>query len=272
VPAHAAVSWTVQVVDANANSIGYGFCPIVVDADDDPHIACSGYPYTSYASWNGSGWSIQQLASTAFVHDLALDANGNPYITFGNYYAMWNGSGWDIQTFTSDGGVFSSLAFDSSGNPHVAYITGDKLKYASQSGSNWTIQTVTVDNNLPSIDIDMRLSLALDSNDTPCIMYYTFSSYVDNKGIATSSVNIRLAVWKNSRWNIEPVLESLNLGEFGNMVLDSDGYPHFLATKRRYLSAENPTLLSTILYVSWDGRDWNIQTVASDVNLNNIGF
>ena len=103
-------------------------------------------------------------------------------------------------------------------------------------------------------------------------MYSSPSSYVDNRGIATSSVNIRLAVWKNSRWNIETVLESSNLGEFGNMVLDSNGHPHFLATQRRYLSAENLTLLSTISYVSWDGRDWNIQTVASDVNLNNIGF
>ena len=103
-------------------------------------------------------------------------------------------------------------------------------------------------------------------------MYYTFSSYVDSSIGGARNVNVKLAVWKNSRWNIETVLESSNLGEFGNMVLDSNGHPHFLATQRRYLSAENPTLLSTISYVSWDGRDWNIQTVASDVNLNNIGF
>ena len=164
-PAHAAPSWTVQTVDEDASGIGYGFCPIAVDSNNNPHIAYSGAPQTRYASWNGSGWTTQQLSSTAFVHDLALDANGNPYITLGNYYAMWNGSGWDTQAFTSDGGVFSSLAFDSSDNPHIAYITGDELKYASQSGSNWTIQTVTTVKNLPSID--MRLSLALDSSDTP---------------------------------------------------------------------------------------------------------
>jgi hypothetical protein len=234
VPAHAALSWTVQVVDANANSIGNGYCPIAVDSNNNPHIAYRGAPEARYASWNGSGWNIQ--------------------------------------TFTSDGGVFSSLALDSSGNPHVAYITGDKLKYASQNGFNWTIQTVTVDNNLPTFDTDMRLSLELDSKDTPYIMYYTYSSFVDSSIGGARYVNVKLAVWKNSRWSIEPVLASSNLGEFGNMVLDSNGYPHFLATQRRYLSAENPTLLSTILYVSWDGRDWNIQTVASDVNLANIGF
>jgi len=256
-PAHAELSWNVQTVDKDAAGIGYGFCPIAVDSNNNPHIAYSGAPQTRYASWNGSGWNIQQIPSYAFAHDLALDANDDPHITLGNAYATWNGTGWDIQTFTSDGGVFSSLALDSSGNPHVAYITVDKLKYATRNGSNWTIQTVTEDNNLPSFDIDMRLSLALDSNDTPYIMYYTHSSYVDDNGVEVRSVNVKLAVWKNSRWNIEPVLPSSNFNDFGNMVLDSNGYPHFLATRG----------FNTLLYVSWDGFAWNVQTVASNVDL-----
>jgi hypothetical protein len=130
VPAHAELSWNVQIVDEDASGIGYGFCPIVVGADDNPHIAYSGHPYARYASWNGSDWNIQQLSSTAFVHDLALDANGNPHITLGSSYATWNGTGWDTQTFTSDGGVFSSLAFDSSGNPHISsrvFLSGQML-------------------------------------------------------------------------------------------------------------------------------------------------
>jgi hypothetical protein len=235
-----------------------------VDSNNNPHIAYNGAPYAKYASWNGSGWNIQQPASTAFAHDLALDANGNPHITLGSLaYGTWNGSGWDFQTVATDHTVYSSLALDSSGNPHVAYITGDKLKYASQNGSNWTIQTVTVDNNLPSFDSDMRFSLALDSHDTPYIMYYTHSSYVDDNGVEVRSVNVKLAVWKNSRWNIEPVLPSSNFNDCGNMVLDSNGHPHFLATRG----------FNTMLYVSWDGWAWNIQTVASNVDLVHlIGF
>jgi len=276
VPVYADLSWDIQIVDEDASGIGYGFCPIVVDSDDNPHIAYRGHPYARYASWNGSGWNIQQLATYAFTHDLALDANGNPRITLQNSYATWNGTGWDSQTFTSDGGVFSSLALDSSGNPHVAYITGDKLKYASQNGSNWTIQTVTVDSNLPGIN--MHLSLALDSNDTPYIMYYTHSSFVDDNGVEVRSVNVKLAVWKNSRWTIEPVLSSSNLINFGNMVLDSKGYPHFICSTGHFISPDVPGFLSTILYVSWDGSAWggsawNIQTVASDVNVASLrGF
>jgi hypothetical protein len=105
-------------------------------------------------------------------------------------------------------------------------------------------------------------------------MYSSPSSFVDSSIGGARFVNVKLAVWKDSRWNIETVLESSNLGEFGNMVLDSNGHPHFLATQRRYLSAETPTLLSAILYVRWDGSAWKTQTVASDVPSRNfnIGF
>jgi hypothetical protein len=262
VPVHAELVWDIQVVDENASGIGYGYCPIVVDADNNPHIAYSGAPKMRYASWNGTGWNIQQI-EYASAHDLALDADGNPHITFGSLaYASWTGTDWDIQTVTTNHTVYSSLALDSSGNPHIAYITGNELQYANQNEANWNIQTVTVDDNLP--DIDPALSLALDSNDTPYIMYYTPSSYVDNStGEEYRSVNVKLAVWKNSSWNIETVLASSNFFDFGNMVLDSKGYPHFLATQLRF---------SAVLHVSWDGSAWNIQTVASNVSLRNIGF
>jgi hypothetical protein len=252
-PAHAAPSWNVQIVDEDASGIGNGYCPIAVDSNNNPHIAYSGSPEARYASWNSSDWNIQQIPSYAFVHDLALDANGNPHITLGSLaYGTWNGSDWDFQTVTTDYTVYSSLALDSSGNPHVAYITGDKLKYASRNGSNWNTQTVDT-----SPEIGLSVSLALDPNDTPYIMYCTPSSYVDDNGVEVRSVNVKLAVWKNSGWNIEPVLPSSNFNDFGNMVLDSNGYQHFLATLG----------FNTILYVSWDGFAWNVQTVASDVNV-----
>jgi hypothetical protein len=269
VPAHAAPSWNVQIVDEDASGIGYGFCPIAVDSNNNPHIAYSGSPEARYASWNGSGWNIQQIPSYAFVHDLVLDANGDPHITLGSLaYGTWNGSGWDFQTVTTDYTVYSSLALDSSGNPHVAYITGDKLKYATQNGSNWTIQTVAVDKLQQD---SIRLSLALNSHDTPYIMYRT-RPYVDNStGEEHSSVDIKLAVWQNSRWNIETVRTSSHLVTFGNMVLDSKGNPHFLG--KQYLYPEgSDTRVETIEYVSWDGWAWNTQTVTSNVSLTNLGL
>ncbi|MBN1244112.1 hypothetical protein JXA31_00795 [Candidatus Bathyarchaeota archaeon] len=268
VPVHAELVWDIQVVDEDCSSIGNGYCPIIVDADNNSHIAYSGAPELRYASWNDSGWNIQQMPTYAFAHDLALDADGNSHVTFGSLaYASWTGTSWDIQTVTTNHTVYSSLALDSSGNPHVAYSIGSELKYASQNGSNWNIQTV---DTLP--EINFEVSLALDSNDTPYIMYSSPSSYVDNIGIATRSENVMLAVWKNSSWNIDPVLASSNFTEFGNMVLDSNDRPHFLATQGRFDSYENTHFLSDILYVCWDGVAWNTQIVALNVTLANMGF
>ena len=265
VPVNTELVWDIQVVDEDA---GIGNCPIVVDANDNPHIAYKGYPLSSYASWNGAGWNIQQLGTYGFVYDLVLDANGDPHITLGSLaYAKWKIRFWDMQTVTTNNTVYSSLALDSSGKPHVAYSIGNELKYASQNGSKWNIQTVD-----RLREINFRVSLEIDSNDTQYIMYSIPSSYVDDKGIATDSVNVMLAVCKNSSWNIEHVLASSNFAEFGNMVLDSNDRPHFLATQGPFVNSENMVYVRDILHVSWDGSAWNIQTVASNVTLANLGF
>jgi hypothetical protein len=253
---NADVTWDIQVVSDDASSIDYGYCPIKVDSDGNPHIAYTGSPKWGYVSWNGSGWDIQKL-KWGFVRDLVLDTNGTPHITYGSLaYATWNQTQWEFQTIATDDTAYSSIALDSSGVPHVAYSIGSELRYASQNGSNWTIQTV---DDMP--DIARRVSLALDSNDIPYIMYYT-----------VNPVHVKLAVWKNPGWTIEPVLDSLNLNEYGNMVLDSNDNPHFLIALRRYFG-DHTAFLRDVLYVSWDGSDWNIQTVASDVYLHDIiGF
>jgi hypothetical protein len=263
------LSWDIQMV-SNASFIGNGYSPIQVDSKGNPHIAYSGTPYASYASWNGSEWTNQKL-SYGFVHDLVLDANDTPHITLGSLaYVTWNGTQWDFQTVTTDYTVYSSLTLDSSGNPHVAYISGE-LKYATRNGSNWTIQTVDP-SPLIGIRVADSVSLALDSNDTPYIMYYNLTSYVDKNGVEIGSLNLKLANWKNSRWTIEPVLASSNLVKFGNMVLDSKGYPHFIASTGYSNGSGTPWFLSSVLYVGWNGVAWNIETVASGVDLANIGF
>jgi hypothetical protein len=275
VPARAALSWTVQVVDANANSIGNGYCPIAVDPNNNnPHIAYTGVynaqtgQRAGYASWNGSGWNTQERPG-GFVTDLALDANGNPHILIEGgilgplLYARWTGVAWDAQTITSGHNVvYASLALDLAGYPHAAYTYGEGLKYASWTGSSWNIQTVDPS---PEIHYD-KLSLALDSDNTPYIMYFNQSTYRDRVRVY-GLVSVKLAVLKDSGWSIEPVLASYNLSDCWNMVLDSKGYPHFLCTL-----PQPPTYLSTILYVSWNGSAWNAQTVVSDASVSSPGF
>lgn len=270
-------TWDIQIVDENATGYGNGYCPIVVDSNNTNHIGYTGrtlsysFFYVRYVSGNGSDWSTQEIRD-GMICDIKLDSKGNLhllYTTGSLIYAVWKGPNWTSQTITEDHVVYGSLALDSSDNPHAAYSTGGELKYASSNGSNWTIQTV---DTLP--EINLVTSLALDSNDAPYILYSSPSSYVNNiTGKEQKSIDTKLAVWKNSIWNIEPVLDSLNLTNVGNLVLDSNDHPHFIAARDNFTGpAEDITYNETILHVSWDGADWNIQTVASSVNLGRIGF
>jgi hypothetical protein len=279
VPAHAALSWNVQIVDANAAGIGNGYCPIAVGSNNTPHIGYTrqGYHeqtqtfaghFVKYASWNGSGWSSQQVSPglSGDACDLVLDTNGNPHILYetgGLTHADWTGTEWTSQTITANDVIYASLALDSAGNPHAAYNDGQGLKYASWTGSSWNIQTVDTS---PIEPVQSMLSLAFDSNNTPYIMYFNQSTYADSVRVY-GLVSVKLAVLKNSGWSIEPVLASYNLSDCGNMVLDSKGYPHFLCTQ-----PQPPTYLSTILYARWNGSAWNSQTVVSDAYLTSAGF
>jgi hypothetical protein len=267
--ASADATWDIQVVSEDAAYIGSGYCPINVDSMGNPHIAYSGSPDLGYVCWTGSEWNNQKLQTTAFAYDFELDANDTPHITLGSLvYATWNGTQWDFQTISTDYTVYSSLALDSLGNPHVAYASGDELKYATQNGSNWVTHTVTTGN---MSGIAYRLSLALDSNNTPHIMYYSDVSFVDEKGNTIQSINLNLAVLQNSSWVIEPVLASLKLVAFGNMVLDSAGNPHFLAGQYFYPEGSD-TPIRTIEYVRWDGFAWKTQTVTSNVTIYHLGL
>ena len=65
-------------------------------------------------------------------------------------------------------GKFTSLALDSSGNPHISYFdeTNGHLKYAAKTGTVWTNETVDT-----AVNVGEYSSLALDSSGIPRISY-----------------------------------------------------------------------------------------------------
>jgi hypothetical protein len=159
-------SWSIQTVDTGVqlNIYRNPVTSLALDSSGKPHIAyCSSDGSLKYASWTGSTWNIQTVdvgggESTKAVgagNSLALDAAGNPYISYINYtaadsysatavdlkLATLTGSTWNVQTLTPDGveimGEDTSIALDAGGNPHISctsvYPSGGILMYLSQT-------------------------------------------------------------------------------------------------------------------------------------------
>ncbi len=150
------LNWTIQTLATNTNYWS-GNVTFVFDSKGKPHLCYlheNRIPTSYFGSYrikrsveyiyfNGLTWVNQTIESESEQNyygqpALRLDSNDNPQIYFfkTNYqpttdfnllYARWTGTTWDIQkiwtlTPNSYGSAgFSTIAFDSRGNPHVVY-------------------------------------------------------------------------------------------------------------------------------------------------------
>jgi len=157
---------------------------------------------------------------------------------------------WANEVVDSEGDVgrYSSLALDSSDNPHISYFdqTNCDLKYACWGGFNWQMETVDSVGH-----VGWYTSLALDSAGNPHISYYdaTFG-------------NLKYARWDGSSWQIETVdgliSKQSNVGYYTSLALDSSDYPHI-----SYHDVSNGNLK----YTNWDGAAWQTETVDGHMSL-----
>ena len=261
-------TWNIQIVDSASSDNS----PVIqVDSQNNPHIAYSNYENGNYhltqnlmyASWNGSSWDKQTVTTyPCSPLGLGFDTYNNPYILyrregFGLIYASWNGSTWTSQKV--DKGITGSIALDSLGNPHIAYIAEGNsqysrlLKYATSNGSDWNLQTLQSSN-----DIIGYPNLALDKNGNPHIMYEKDNYESENIPPYQSSSVIQYAVWNNSLgWNYQTVLSNVT---FVKMALDSNDYPHFT-----YFGGQFPGN-RTLVYASWNGSAWSSEIVTSNAD------
>jgi len=219
-----------------------------------------------------STWSTQTVGEAIQGEpiSLAIGSNGIPQIAYSQYtnayegtstwnltYASWNGSAWEIQTLAPQvRGQGSSIALDSSNNPHICYDYSTPFKsdlnYMRWTGSNWTSQTIDSSSSL-SITEEY---LALDTHNNPHALY-------------TEGNNLMYASWTGSNWAIQTVDSVVASSTFysDSFAMDSNNYAHILYGVQTGTATYygEPTLLYNVKYADWNGSGWSIQTVFTNV-------
>jgi hypothetical protein len=299
-------AWKIENVDSGSVSC----TSLALDSMDRPHISYlnSGL---RYASWNGSAWKIE-IVYTSYTElisggtSLALDSDDNPHISYVRIvrdaisqtyflrYTKKTGPAWSFEDIDSNkyGGLTPCLALDSNDRPHISYLNGSSLRYASWNGSAWNIETPATAGYV------WYPSLALDSLDRPHISYADYKTYsigikswdlvhfwwtgsfwagqtVDNveedigshSSIAIDSANfahiscygdtfqdLKYAEEGFQGWSIESVEKSARVGMYSSLALGSFNRPCI-----SYYDGTNGDLK----YAKWNGSSWNIEIVDS---------
>ncbi|MFQ5794332.1 MAG: hypothetical protein ACE5JP_04705 [Candidatus Bipolaricaulia bacterium] len=209
-----------------------------------------------YAVFDGERWQVERVGTRvmyAFGTSIALNPQGEPRITFFNdqggalFYASREAGRWRTQIVDGDlndrargTGMFSSLRFDSRGEPVISYYehtsrSGGMIKLATRVGDVWEIQEIDRLNNVSLGFVGARnlTSLVLDEADRPRI------SYSDER-------MLKLALYDGTAWNIETAISNPErpLGQMTS--LDYNGEAFHIAT---FDVASQSPLNGRILYI-----------------------
>ena len=214
-----------------------GFCSLVLDSKQRPHISYPEYGLTklTHAYWDGSSWQKQliEVPSRYIAYDtsISLDLNDNPSITFYDYVGptddeyrrlrmvTWNSSVWEVVTVDGDhgSGKFNSTAVDSSGRPHVAYGNVDperaSLRYARLDRTGWRHDILESGYS----GSWQAVIIIVDKHDIPHIAYSDVVNRV-----------IKYATQVNGKWQIQAVdtVGKVAFPDHDGLALDEQGVPY----------------------------------------------
>ena len=235
--------WIIQPIDDQA-FLG-NFDSLAGDGNNNLHLSYSfsgeaGASGLKYGFFDGSSWALQIVDTNGvrFSHTaIGIDSMNRPHISYCEglgpldveapptsvnpegpselRYAAWDGASWQLETVDS-GGIncqFTSIALDSTDNPHISYYNPDssELKYATKSSGSWNVQSV--DN---SGIVGLHSSLALDSSRRPHISHYDSRNH-----------DLRYARWNGSAWETQVVADGGD-GELTSIAIDADDNPRIL--------------------------------------------
>ena len=207
---------------------------MVLGQDESVHITYQDKSdhFIKYAHFKDYSWDVRTVGLANIdcrSFPLVVDEFNDPHLTYcassgGLNYATLDGQTWRTETVDPKSGVglFSSLALDSNGRPHIAYYDqfDRTLKYA-YFDSDWIIQTVD-----ESGDVGRHASIAIDSKGHVHISYYD---------VANSS--LKYAHGRGDEWNIYVVDNFGDVGKWTSIALDANDLPRI-----SYHDADNEDL------------------------------
>ena len=150
--------------------------------------------------------------------------------------------GWRIETVDSAGdpAIWTSLALDAAGIPHIAYYL-NAGKYAYRNASGW--HSTTFD------DMGMDSSLALGSDGYPRIAYRKLNQ-------------MNYAYQDASGWHSQFIYGYVNSYSYCSLALDEEGYPHFSFYDE--LRVVLDPVIGHLGYAYQDGAGWHTEQVPDD--------
>ena len=250
-------SWSFETIDEGI----YNLSSIALDYDERPHVG-----YTTirtkqilrYAFKSDSSWTIEVIDddNSGDYPSLALDAYDAAHLSYyGNpegtglhqlKYATNRADGWVVEVVDTGVGRFywTSLALDSSGQPHISYCDGstEDLMYAFKRKEVWTVQTIDSENSVGYFS-----SLALDDNDHAHISYNLY--YLGDLKYATNA---------SGAWQWQTIDATINRSEglYTSLILDDED--HVLISYAQWYSATDEYWLR---YINNIGGTWNSGTI-----------
>ncbi|MGA7235524.1 MAG: hypothetical protein WBY44_07585 [Bryobacteraceae bacterium] len=212
---------------------GSGFCSLVLDSKQRPHISYPAGTGVIHRFWDGEKWQRQFADVHArvinYYTSIVLDANDYPSISFYEEagagdtccrlrIVVWNGTFWDLKTIdaTHGSGKFNSMAMNSRGHPEIAignveYMTLS-LRYARWNGEAWNVEIL--DNTVSS---KWSVAMVLDKNDSPHIVYTDVQARM-----------VKYAAKRAGRWEIEAVDSIVRHAypDRNGIAVDAEGTPY----------------------------------------------
>jgi hypothetical protein len=250
--------WTIDAArddghDGWDSTVAIGPDGVVRAAGIDPEQFDSTDGVEYYELVDGT-WEVTAIGSGPVAYEfnvsLAVDPDGNPALTYYDTtntdlkYASRQDGAWSIETVDTDDDVgrYSSLAFDSTGNPHISYLrlddtTTGTVRYATRTGDTWA--TADVD-SLTDLRIGFSgarrvTAVAVGPDDRPTVAY------------SDESV-VKLATSDGSAWSQVTLVEAGDrpLGQLVSLELSADGIPHLAIFE---VTSESP-LTGVVAYIT----------------------